>query len=377
LRFLGYYEGHINGQFDSTTEAAVIAFQLAVSAAATGTLDLHGLQHLREYSDHYHYGSGATHADYGHGHSEHHGHGHHHHGHHEQHAASQVEELDARADGRYHEYSAQEEAPVVHDPSDSYYRTLLQTLDNISSHAIGLAAQNDAAVLKACQAFKSYALGRIQELEGKVTGEDIAKQVTRSLMDAAGIRICKELGSGLGKWFIEQISTGLARKVSGSAKSALSTEGSGRALRDALEDLITDVETAGTVFQDVVAQEIHRSLEPLVTKAQNHTPLTDEDNWIGQFWEAGPAQIEDGLMQMFGLPAAQRLIDVELAVYEKLIEDFTELMLIKTEHNHTIFPERNTLPGEAWHNDPHRQAHKAAQEARDQFETRLRPHPGG
>jgi hypothetical protein len=78
-------------------------------------------------------------------------------------------------------------------------------------------------------------------------------------------------------------------------------------------------------------------------------------------------------MQVFGLPSGSRLIDVELGVYQKLVEDYTVLFLMKTQHNHTVFPERNTLPGEEWHNDPHRLARKAAQEARDAFATRLKP----
>ena len=364
LLFLGYDPGQVSGHFSTETEAAVMQYQQATGQSPTGTLDPFAVHHLREYSNAHHYGQPPN--------AEHHHTAHHtaHHGHGDQGLTADQWQIAEAQLGGAATVHVERGSEVEASPGD-YYDNLHHTLNNVSTRAIAQAAHNDAALIRACQAFKSeYALPRLHELEGRITGEDLAKQVTRSLLDMAGIRVCGTIGSGVAKWFAEQVSVGLARKASAAAKSAVSNEGTAKALAASFEHIITEAETHNAVYAETARELMAQALAPVFDRIQVRQPLADDDAaWVARFYGASPDQIDEGLEEIFGIPGPARTTDMELAMYERLVADFTELFLTRTEGN-TIFPKREDAH-EAFYNDPHRRAEQAAHEARAARATEL------
>src|SRR4051812_19530288 len=267
LLFLGYDPGQVSGHFSTETEAAVMQYQQATGQSPTGTLDPFAVQHLREYTNAHHYGQPPN--------AEHHHTAHHtaHHGHGDQGLTADQWQIAEAQLGGAATVHVEPGSEVEASPGD-YYDNLHHTLNNVSTRAIAQAAHNDAALIRACQAFKSeYAMPRLHELEGRITGEDLAKQVTRSLMDMAGIRVCGAIGSGVAKWFAEQVSVGLARKASAAAKSAVSNEGTAKALAASFEHIITEAETHNAVYAETARELMAQALAPVFDRIQVRQPL--------------------------------------------------------------------------------------------------------
>ena len=379
LMFLQLYHGHCDGEYSSTVAEAVIAFQHHVGADPTGTLDEPGLQYLREYSD--------SHG-YGHQHQQHHeSHGHQHG--HEHMGADEWAIAQARLEG----------APTIAveaDPGDSvtvhlhgdghghrhvqgnFYRDLRQTLHIASTRALLHATANDEAVRTACSAFKSqYAAAKLKELEHKVTLEDLGKQITRSLMDVVGIRVCKDIGEAAGetvKWFAEQISTGMARKMAATTHNVLAVDHTEKSLVNGFEAMMSRAEVHASVCHDAADETIRHALRPVYTAIDQEGPLdTAETAWVAAFFDTNDDGIDDLIEQVFAIPGPTRRKEVEVQVYEQLVADFTELYIIQTE-NSSIFPTRRDAH-EEYEYDPAKRAHKAAAEAAAAFGEQVGAHP--
>ena len=265
---------------------------------------------------------------------------------------------------------------VVHASHGDYYDNLGHALNNLSTRVVALAGKNGAAIARAGQAFKSeYAMGRIHELQGRMTGEDLAKQLVRSVMDIVGVRVIATLGRGAVKVVAEQLSVALARKTSNAAKSAFSVEGLAADLSQGLEHFITEIQTLAAVAEETAQSAVRDALAPAYAAVQSRQPLSEEDaEWAMRIFDGSDAQIDEVIEQYFGIPGAERTRELELAVFHRLVEDFETNFQLRTNESH-YFPQRRSA-GEEWRDDPYRLAHKAAEEASERRAEHLHPPQG-
>jgi hypothetical protein len=342
LRFLSYFDGSVDGYFTSTTEAAVVAWQHAMGETPTGTLDEHGLHKLREYSDAYHYGHGAMHADYGHhddyhGHVEHHHHsGHHghveHHGDNEGHGHVEAHHPEHGHHTRQHELPDEQghvgspvEEDIVLANGPEFYGHVVQTLTNMQEHALLLAEMGDAAYLRGVRRFQDFIeqQASIEEDSDAFSGH-VAMQVARAACDAVGIYACGKITIEGLSWIAEQISMGVSHSSSKISYSVLSSNDA-KKIRAFYATEVTKLAHDHANIRHELSWRIKDAFQPLRELANRGKPLPPEHmDWISRSFSSGGQDLDDACTKMFGLRGAGEMDAVEDEVYAKLVHTFWE-----------------------------------------------------
>jgi hypothetical protein len=340
LRFLGYYDGHINGEYDTATETAVTAFQHAMGGSATGTLDVHGVQQLRDYSSAYHYGHGATHADYGH-HDDYHGqveHHHHsgHHGHVEHHGDNEghghAESHQPDHGHRHHNASLPDEQGHVGSPMEEdvvqgngpeFYGHVVQTLTNMQEHALLLAEMGDAAYLRGVRRFQDFIeqQASISEDSDAFSGH-VAMQVARAVCDVVGIYACGKVTIEGLSWIAEQISMGVSHSTSKISYSVFSS-GDAKKIRAFYAHELTQLAHENAKIRNELSWRIRDAFQPLRELANRGKALPPEHlAWISRSFSSGGQDLDDACEHMFGLRGTAGMGAVEDDVYSALVDKF-------------------------------------------------------
>jgi peptidoglycan hydrolase-like protein with peptidoglycan-binding domain len=363
LRFLGYYHGHVSGSFDSATGEAVRSFQQAAGAADTGTLDAAGLQHLREYSDAYHYGHGATHADYDShpGPSDHqHGHGHGHgHGHEQGGSSEWADE-------------------VVHGTGTLFDWRAVETLNNIETHANYLAKVNDDAFIRSCTEFQHYVEAQAQFQEDiDALGAHVAMQVARSVCDAVGIYLCGLAWPEI-SYVVEQISMGIAHSTSKISYSYMATHDANE-IRKFWKGRIVEIAHELATLHEQTHREVRKKFDVLRQQINAHQPLDPADiAWLSRCMGSGGTDWDEAVESLFGIRRESRVWELERDVYGKLVEEFLSAYYdskaeAAKESSSTFFPDHTPSAwkeAERFANDPERLKRRAVQDAVDGFAAR-------
>jgi len=361
LTFLGLYHGHCDGEFRSDLEDAVKAFQEHSTVEPTGTLDEHGLHYLRQYTDHH---------GYGHQHQEQH---HQRHGHHQSHGhevlSPQAEyEIMVGQNMTVDHVEYRDEKQVHGRNHGAYWSEMHQTLVNVERVAVDNARLNDEALGRALNDFREYAKRRVGEYqEYELTGEDVAKQVVRSCMDFAGIRLCSTIAPGVCKFAVEMISTFCARKASAMAQKGVHHASNGAELERELERLVHDLRAEFATLEHDVRASVAEQFHPLylAIKDEQHLPAAD-DQWLAQCYGGDTTQLNEAVEQFLGIPQPARVPEIESAVYQRMVEHFEYgVAMVAERHRQNgqyLFTDRRT-EGERFNDDPHRQARRAAAEA--------------
>ena len=338
LRFLRYFDGSIDGYFTSTTEAALIAWQQAMGEEPTGTLDVHGLHKLREYSNAYHYGHGAMYADYGHhddyhGHVEHHHHsGHHGHvEHHGDNAGYPHGEAHQQGHGHHSQHLPDEQghvgSPVEEDVvlanGPEFYGHLAQTLTNMQEHALLLAEMGDAAYLRGVQRFQAF-IEQEASLEEDSDAFDghVAMQVARSVCDVVGIYACGKVTIEGLRWIAEQISMGVSHSTSKISYSYLSGADA-KKVRAFYANEVTKLAHDNAKVRHELAWRIKQAFEPLYALVNAGKPLPPEQmDWIQIAFGTGGASLDYACHHMLGLRDTAGMGAVEDDVYNALVHKY-------------------------------------------------------
>jgi hypothetical protein len=225
---------------------------------------------------------------------------------------------------------AGEETAVTAGTGD-YNEKVRGTMTAVSQSLKINAANYGVNVLKACHSFESYAGAKVEELDGQITGEDLAGFLVSAALTAIGGRLTEKVADETLKFVSEQVFEAIQAKIEEGTTAAVSNDTHEEALKAAIAGITQSAQDADTMISTRASAALDTKLGPIFEKCNADQPLSsEEDDLVATFWGVAPDRMDLELERMTGIPGLAAAGVAQLEIYQALVQAFEREYIVRT-----------------------------------------------
>jgi hypothetical protein len=224
-----------------------------------------------------------------------------------------------------------EEETVVVGSGGDYFEKVRGTMRDVSTRTAANAGNYGVEVLNACEAFKSYANSKIEDLDGEITGEELAGFLVGAALTAIGGQLTAKIGSEALKFVAEQVADAIKGKIEEGATKAASNDDDEEALKASIDGITQGARDASTNARRQAQTAIDSRLTPIFDRCNARQSLSSEDDEIvGPFWDVPPTRMDREIERMTGIPSTASAAVAQVEIYRGLVEAFEKQYIGRT-----------------------------------------------
>ncbi len=180
-------------------------------------------------------------------------------------------------------------------------------------------------ITNACSDFESYAENKVSELEGEMTGSELAGALVGGVLTLATGPLVGKIASKIGQEVAKVIAGAITDKIKDQVKQASSNSDEAADLRRAINLITQGARDSSTITRQRIDDTLSPMISGIQTKVNAGDILSDQESALtGTFYMAQTDIITENVTSYLGIPDSTKAMQTRIQVYERLIEDFEE-----------------------------------------------------